>query len=71
MRFIGQYRHRQAAVSRYRHEPAPGRPWSEAGGQTLESGVPVVTKATLAAKYGEYDIVLANPPFGKKAGSPS
>jgi type I restriction enzyme M protein len=40
---------------------------SEADGQTLESGLPVVTKDALAAKHGEYDIVLANPPFGKKS----
>ncbi len=26
-----------------------------------------VTKEALAAKHGEYDIVLANPPFGKKS----
>jgi type I restriction enzyme M protein len=40
---------------------------SEADGQTLESGLPVATKDALAAKHGEYDIVLANPPFGKKS----
>src|SRR5205823_588533 len=40
---------------------------SEADGQTLESGLPVLTKDALAAKHGEYDIVLANPPFGKKS----
>jgi type I restriction enzyme M protein len=40
---------------------------SEADGQTLASGLPVVTKDALAAKHGEYDIVLANPPFGKKS----
>src|SRR3954467_556523 len=40
---------------------------SEADGQTLESGLPVVTKDALAEKHGEYDIVLANPPFGKKS----
>jgi type I restriction enzyme M protein len=28
---------------------------------------PVLTKDALAAKHGEYDIVLANPPFGKKS----
>jgi type I restriction enzyme M protein len=27
----------------------------------------VLTKDALAAKHGEYDIVLANPPFGKKS----
>ncbi|MGI8436763.1 MAG: N-6 DNA methylase [Chthoniobacterales bacterium] len=33
----------------------------------LTDGMPVVTKDALAAKHGEYDIVLANPPFGKKS----
>jgi type I restriction enzyme M protein len=33
----------------------------------LNSGLPVVTKDALAGKHGEYDIVLANPPFGKKS----
>ncbi len=33
----------------------------------LTEGMPVVTKDALAAKHGEYDIVLANPPFGKKS----
>ncbi len=28
---------------------------------------PVVTKDALASKHGEYDMVLANPPFGKKS----
>jgi type I restriction enzyme M protein len=29
--------------------------------------LPVVTKDALAGKHGEYDVVLANPPFGKKS----
>ena len=29
--------------------------------------LPVVTKDALAGKHGEYEIVLANPPFGKKS----
>jgi type I restriction enzyme M protein len=29
--------------------------------------LPVTTKDALAGKHGEYDIVLANPPFGKKS----
>jgi type I restriction enzyme M protein len=29
--------------------------------------VPVVVKDALAGKHGEYDLVLANPPFGKKS----
>jgi len=33
----------------------------------LEEDLPVVTKDALAAKHGEYEIVLANPPFGKKS----
>jgi type I restriction enzyme M protein len=36
------------------------------GGDSDEE-LPVVTKDALAAKHGEYDIVLANPPFGKKS----
>lgn len=32
-----------------------------------EINLPVVTKDALAGKHGEYDIVLANPPFGKKS----
>jgi type I restriction enzyme M protein len=31
------------------------------------STLPVVTKDALASKHGEYDMVLANPPFGKKS----
>ena len=33
----------------------------------LHPSLPVVTKDALASKHGEYDIVLANPPFGKKS----
>ncbi|MGH7788044.1 MAG: N-6 DNA methylase [Candidatus Binatia bacterium] len=29
--------------------------------------VPILTKDALAAKHGEYDVVLTNPPFGKKS----
>jgi type I restriction enzyme M protein len=29
--------------------------------------LPVLTKDALASKHGEYEIVLANPPFGKKS----
>ncbi|HMP90632.1 MAG TPA: class I SAM-dependent DNA methyltransferase [Kiritimatiellia bacterium] len=36
-------------------------------GGELEEDLPVVTKDALAGKHGEYDIVLANPPFGKKS----
>jgi type I restriction enzyme M protein len=41
--------------------PSDGR---GAGG---EGSLPVLTKDALAGKHGEYDIVLANPPFGKKS----
>ncbi len=34
---------------------------------TALNDLPVVTKDALAGKHGEYDIVLANPPFGKKS----
>ena len=36
------------------------------GGESEEE-LPVVTKDALAGKHGEYEIVLANPPFGKKS----
>ena len=36
------------------------------GGES-DDELPVVTKDALAGKHGEYDIVLANPPFGKKS----
>ncbi|HEY5895641.1 MAG TPA: class I SAM-dependent DNA methyltransferase [Chthoniobacterales bacterium] len=36
-------------------------------GQNSEEDLPVVTKDALAGKHGEYEIVLANPPFGKKS----
>ena len=44
-----------------------GSPDSEREGQDATFTLPVVTKDALAAKHGEYDIVLANPPFGKKS----
>lgn len=36
-------------------------------GSESEEDLPVVTKDALAGKHGEYEIVLANPPFGKKS----
>ncbi len=36
-------------------------------GGDSELDLPVVTKDALAGKHGEYNIVLANPPFGKKS----
>jgi type I restriction enzyme M protein len=40
---------------------------SEADGLSLETSLPVTTKDALTGKHGEYDLVLANPPFGKKS----
>jgi type I restriction enzyme M protein len=37
------------------------------GGEAGTTDLPVTTKDALAAKHGEYDMVLANPPFGKKS----
>ena len=36
------------------------------GGEGADE-VPITVKDALAGKHGEYDIVLANPPFGKKS----
>lgn len=36
-------------------------------GGEAEGELPVVTKDALTGKHGEYEIVLANPPFGKKS----
>ncbi len=36
------------------------------GGES-DTELPVVTKDALTGKHGEYDMVLANPPFGKKS----
>ena len=37
------------------------------GSESDADELPVVTKDALAGKHGEYDLVLANPPFGKKS----
>jgi type I restriction enzyme M protein len=37
------------------------------GGDADTTDIPVTTKDALAGKHGEYEIVLANPPFGKKS----
>ena len=37
------------------------------GGDANATDLPVVTKDALTSKHGEYDMVLANPPFGKKS----
>lgn len=37
------------------------------GGDANATDLPVTTKDALAGKHGEYDMVLANPPFGKKS----
>jgi type I restriction enzyme M protein len=36
-------------------------------GGEAEGQLPIMTKDALAGKHGEYDMVLANPPFGKKS----
>jgi type I restriction enzyme M protein len=33
----------------------------------MEAPIPVQVKDGLAAKHGEYELVLTNPPFGKKS----
>lgn len=35
--------------------------------QDAAGELPVTTKDALAGKQGEYDLVLTNPPFGKKS----
>ncbi len=37
------------------------------GGDSGAIDLPIITKDALSGKHGEYDIVLANPPFGKKS----
>jgi type I restriction enzyme M protein len=37
------------------------------GGESDTTDLPVTTKDALTGKHGEYDVVLANPPFGKKS----
>ncbi|MDB6025502.1 MAG: type restriction enzyme EcoKI protein, partial [Verrucomicrobiales bacterium] len=37
------------------------------GSESETDRLPVTTKDALTEKHGEYDIVLANPPFGKKS----
>jgi len=37
------------------------------GGEPDVKELPVATKDALSGKHGEYDMVLANPPFGKKS----
>lgn len=45
--------------------PSPGGKNAALGDAAYS--LPVVTKDALAGKHGEYEIVLANPPFGKKS----
>ena len=40
---------------------------SQGAGSGDPAYMPVVTRDALAGKHGEYEIVLANPPFGKKS----
>ena len=42
--------------------PSPGAASADAA-----YNVPITVKDALAGKHGEYDLVLANPPFGKKS----
>ena len=37
------------------------------GGDASVTQLPVATRDALAGKHGEYDLILANPPFGKKS----
>lgn len=37
------------------------------GGDAGTTDLPITTRDALGGKHGEYDIVLANPPFGKKS----
>jgi type I restriction enzyme M protein len=37
------------------------------GGEADATDLPITTRDALAGKHGEYDMVLANPPFGKKS----
>lgn len=37
------------------------------GSDASATDLPVTSKDALASKHGEYDVVLANPPFGKKS----
>jgi len=41
------------------------KPPPEAERADSSTSLPVVTKDALAGNHGEYDIVLAHPPFGK------
>jgi len=47
--------------------PVPSPGGTDAGSGDPAYNVPVVTKDALAGKHGEYEMVLANPPFGKKS----
>ncbi len=47
--------------------PSHGGGAGDAGSGDPAYNLPVVTKDALAGKHGEYEIVLANPPFGKKS----
>ena len=51
--------------------PSPGgvrsKNATDAASGDAAYNLPVVTKDALAGKHGEYEIVLANPPFGKKS----
>src|SRR5207245_9363816 len=48
-------------------QPVGKRGNSQDGRSTLEDDVPVFVKDALAGRHGEYDMVLANPPFGNRS----
>jgi type I restriction enzyme M protein len=58
---------RLCAMNLLLHGIGEGASDPEREGQDGPFTLPVVTKDALAGKHGEYDIVLANPPFGKKS----
>ncbi|MCX6923382.1 MAG: class I SAM-dependent DNA methyltransferase, partial [Verrucomicrobia bacterium] len=51
--------------------PVPSPGGKDAGSGSAGSGdpayIPVLVRDALAGKHGEYDLVLTNPPFGKKS----
>src|SRR5881296_2134062 len=58
---------RLCAMNLLLHGIGEGSSDPEREGQDGPFTLPVVTKDALAGKHGEYEIVLANPPFGKKS----
>lgn len=58
---------RLCAMNLLLHGIGDGSSASEREGQNGPFTLPVVTKDALSGKHGEYEVVLANPPFGKKS----